>query len=173
MNLNPIERWSPQQARLHPFITGEKFTKPFVVCKRLIISMDDLFMYYTSLRATLHNSNKSPLLLFLPQARQIPNGRLEGSFRPSPRAHEPIKMPLLTTSTLPSIKLSRPRPRRRLRQRTLLSATRTSRRSYSRSHLPLRTLLPPATRGTHIRNNQHPNTRNTRRMHKVSGSFER
>jgi len=28
--LNPIERWSPQQARLHPFITGEKFTKPFV-----------------------------------------------------------------------------------------------------------------------------------------------
>ena len=31
MNLNPIERWSPQQARLHPFITGEKFTKPFVV----------------------------------------------------------------------------------------------------------------------------------------------
>jgi dual specificity protein kinase YAK1 len=31
LNLNPIERWSPQQARLHPFITGEKFTKPFVV----------------------------------------------------------------------------------------------------------------------------------------------
>ncbi|KAI0001321.1 kinase-like domain-containing protein [Russula compacta] len=29
LNLNPIERWSPQQARLHPFITGEKFTKPF------------------------------------------------------------------------------------------------------------------------------------------------
>ncbi|TFY75898.1 hypothetical protein EWM64_g8114 [Hericium alpestre] len=31
LNMNPIERWSPQQARLHPFITGEKFTKPFVV----------------------------------------------------------------------------------------------------------------------------------------------
>ncbi|KAH7888491.1 kinase-like domain-containing protein [Phlebopus sp. FC_14] len=30
LNLNPIERWSPQQARMHPFITGEKFTKPFV-----------------------------------------------------------------------------------------------------------------------------------------------
>lgn len=29
LNLNPIERWSPQQARMHPFITGEKFTKPF------------------------------------------------------------------------------------------------------------------------------------------------
>jgi dual specificity protein kinase YAK1 len=30
LNLNPIERWSPQQAKLHPFITGEKFTGPFV-----------------------------------------------------------------------------------------------------------------------------------------------
>lgn len=32
LNLNPIERWSPQQAKLHPFITGEKFTGPFSVC---------------------------------------------------------------------------------------------------------------------------------------------
>jgi dual specificity protein kinase YAK1 len=31
LNLNPIERWSPQQARQHPFITGEKFTRPFTV----------------------------------------------------------------------------------------------------------------------------------------------
>jgi dual specificity protein kinase YAK1 len=31
LNLNPVTRWTPQQARLHPFITGEKFTKPFVV----------------------------------------------------------------------------------------------------------------------------------------------
>ncbi|CAG8484985.1 3045_t:CDS:2 [Acaulospora colombiana] len=30
LNLNPIERWSPQQAKLHPFITGEKFTGKFV-----------------------------------------------------------------------------------------------------------------------------------------------
>src|SRR4051812_24864170 len=29
LNLNPIERWSPQQAKLHPFITGEKFTEAF------------------------------------------------------------------------------------------------------------------------------------------------
>ncbi|KAI8981571.1 kinase-like domain-containing protein [Pilobolus umbonatus] len=29
LNLNPIERWSPQQAKQHPFITGEKFTGPF------------------------------------------------------------------------------------------------------------------------------------------------
>ena len=31
LNLNPVTRWTPQQARLHPFITGEKFTKPFIV----------------------------------------------------------------------------------------------------------------------------------------------
>lgn len=31
LNLNPVTRWTPQQARLHPFITGEKYTKPFVV----------------------------------------------------------------------------------------------------------------------------------------------
>ncbi|KAG8923553.1 dual specificity protein kinase yak1, partial [Tulasnella sp. 408] len=30
LNLNPFERWTPQQARMHPFITGEKWTKPFV-----------------------------------------------------------------------------------------------------------------------------------------------
>ncbi|KAJ7902097.1 kinase-like domain-containing protein [Mycena olivaceomarginata] len=30
LHLNPVIRWTPQQARLHPFITGEKFTKPFV-----------------------------------------------------------------------------------------------------------------------------------------------
>ncbi|KAI9481289.1 MAG: kinase-like domain-containing protein [Benjaminiella poitrasii] len=29
LNLNPIERWSPQQAKRHPFITGEKFVNPF------------------------------------------------------------------------------------------------------------------------------------------------
>lgn len=31
LNLDPLQRWTPQQARMHPFITGEKYTKPFVV----------------------------------------------------------------------------------------------------------------------------------------------
>lgn len=31
LNMDPIQRWSPQQARLHPFITGEKWTKPWQV----------------------------------------------------------------------------------------------------------------------------------------------
>ncbi|KAG9000403.1 dual specificity protein kinase yak1 [Tulasnella sp. JGI-2019a] len=30
LHLNPEERWTPQQARLHPFITGEKFVKSFM-----------------------------------------------------------------------------------------------------------------------------------------------
>ncbi|KAK3836906.1 MAG: hypothetical protein J3R72DRAFT_423751 [Linnemannia gamsii] len=30
LNLNPIERWSPHQAKLHPFITGEAFTGNFI-----------------------------------------------------------------------------------------------------------------------------------------------
>ncbi|KAJ3049122.1 Homeodomain-interacting protein kinase 3, partial [Rhizophlyctis rosea] len=30
LNLNPFERWSPQQAKAHPFVTGEKFTGNFV-----------------------------------------------------------------------------------------------------------------------------------------------
>ena len=31
LNMNPRERWTPQQARQHPFITGEKWTKPWTV----------------------------------------------------------------------------------------------------------------------------------------------
>ncbi|WVR07762.1 hypothetical protein IAU60_004805 [Kwoniella sp. DSM 27419] len=29
LNMDPIKRWSPQQAAKHPFITGDKFTGPF------------------------------------------------------------------------------------------------------------------------------------------------
>ncbi len=30
LNLNPIERWSPFQVAMHPFLTGKPFTAPFV-----------------------------------------------------------------------------------------------------------------------------------------------
>lgn len=30
LHLNPLERWTPNQAKLHPFITQQKFTGPFV-----------------------------------------------------------------------------------------------------------------------------------------------
>lgn len=29
LNLNPLERWTPQQAKQHPFITGEPYTQPW------------------------------------------------------------------------------------------------------------------------------------------------
>ena len=31
INLDPIKRWSPQQAAKHPFLTGDKFTGPYQV----------------------------------------------------------------------------------------------------------------------------------------------
>jgi dual specificity protein kinase YAK1 len=30
LNLNPLERWTPNQAKLHPFITQQKYTGPFL-----------------------------------------------------------------------------------------------------------------------------------------------
>lgn len=30
LQLNPLNRWTPMQARYHPFITGEPFTEPYV-----------------------------------------------------------------------------------------------------------------------------------------------
>jgi len=30
LNLNPLERWTPNQAKMHPFITQQKFQGPFV-----------------------------------------------------------------------------------------------------------------------------------------------
>lgn len=32
LNMDPIKRWSPQQAKQHPFITGEKFEGHWEVC---------------------------------------------------------------------------------------------------------------------------------------------
>ncbi|KXN91029.1 Serine/threonine-protein kinase ppk15 [Leucoagaricus sp. SymC.cos] len=43
LTLNPVTRWTPQQARMHPFITGEKFTKPFVVSIYSRIFIQQLF----------------------------------------------------------------------------------------------------------------------------------
>lgn len=31
LNLDPLKRWTPEQAKRHPFITGDKFTKPWSV----------------------------------------------------------------------------------------------------------------------------------------------
>lgn len=44
LTINPLERWSPQQAKLHPFITQQKFTGPFV---------PPMNLKYTSLNKTI------------------------------------------------------------------------------------------------------------------------
>ncbi|KAA1063776.1 dual specificity protein kinase yak1 [Puccinia graminis f. sp. tritici] len=38
LNINPIERWSPQQARLHPFILGEPLREPYIPMKSGFVS---------------------------------------------------------------------------------------------------------------------------------------
>src|SRR6202044_2722924 len=30
LTINPLERWSPHQAKMHPFITQQEYTGPFV-----------------------------------------------------------------------------------------------------------------------------------------------
>ncbi|KAJ5108924.1 hypothetical protein N7456_005599 [Penicillium angulare] len=44
LSINPLERWSPQQAKLHPFITQQKFTGPF---------MPPMNLKYSSLNKTV------------------------------------------------------------------------------------------------------------------------
>ncbi|KAG8969334.1 dual specificity protein kinase yak1 [Tulasnella sp. 419] len=38
LQLDPLLRWTPQQARLHPFITGEPFTKPYTPLLAISVS---------------------------------------------------------------------------------------------------------------------------------------
>lgn len=38
LTISPLERWSPQQAKLHPFITQQKFTGPFIPPMNLMSS---------------------------------------------------------------------------------------------------------------------------------------
>jgi serine/threonine protein kinase len=48
LNMDPIQRWSPQQARLHPFITGEKWTKPWQVSSNFLINLvsSSIFIFH-------------------------------------------------------------------------------------------------------------------------------
>ncbi|KAG0227699.1 dual specificity protein kinase yak1 [Actinomortierella wolfii] len=69
LNLNPIERWSPQQAKMHPFITGEVFSGRFVppsIPKKVITAENSARLEPTmpqnshaARRASLSNANAS------------------------------------------------------------------------------------------------------------------
>jgi serine/threonine protein kinase len=62
LNLNPIERWSPQQARLHPFITGEKFIRPYVVSQPFLLGIffSDYSIFASSLLTVPQDLPLSP-----------------------------------------------------------------------------------------------------------------
>ena len=40
LNLNPLERWTPQQAKKHPYLTGEPFLQPFDPIASLMRSVE-------------------------------------------------------------------------------------------------------------------------------------
>lgn len=96
LNLNPVTRWTPQQARMHPFITGEKFTKPFVVSEHL-----------AHILCRNLNKSRSPMDLTHPLLPRLDRTRRDlmavWSHR-SQKVQERIRMPQVTTITLHSIK---------------------------------------------------------------------
>lgn len=49
LNLDPVARWTPQQARLHPFITGERFTGSWHVGINTIIMLQSLQSFFSLL----------------------------------------------------------------------------------------------------------------------------
>lgn len=67
LNLDPLLRWTPQQAAKHPFITGEKFTAPFQVG---LLSID-----HTDTQPTAAPSKKSTPIAdtSTPQATTAPS----------------------------------------------------------------------------------------------------
>jgi hypothetical protein len=42
LNINPLQRWSPQQARQHPFITGEPFKGPHIPNRIPVLSQPEI-----------------------------------------------------------------------------------------------------------------------------------
>jgi len=118
LNLNPVTRWTPQQARMHPFITGENFTKPFVVSMNLT----------QILRRNLKKS-RSPMgstYPLLPRLHRIRRDLMAVWSHRSQKVQERIRMPQATTITLHSTKHI-PLKLKLHRRRLLCTGIRTSR----------------------------------------------
>ncbi len=64
LNMNPHERWTPQQAKLHPFISGDKFTKPF---RPPLLPTTASTATSSSSRAKTSDASKHPYGGLLPQ----------------------------------------------------------------------------------------------------------
>ena len=145
LNMNPIERWSPQQARLHPFITGEKWTKPWTVGVQVYTALIRVLMVLCSPLA-LRRLTLRPLATLPHQARAAPpwilSGHTEVWFPRSRRVLAPIKMPRRTISTWLSTKRTRRKRRQPLKLLRMSTETRTcnsSPRSRSRHRLTVAT----------------------------------
>ncbi|PCH43614.1 kinase-like protein [Wolfiporia cocos MD-104 SS10] len=111
LNMNPIERWSPQQARLHPFITGEKWTKPWTVGFSRI---------KPHRRTDLRGSPVVICTLFHLRA-VVPtrSGHTAAWCRPNRRAHERTRMRRRTINIWPSIRHTQRRPKPHRKQRRM------------------------------------------------------
>jgi hypothetical protein len=71
LNMDPIKRWSPQQAKLHPFITGERFNGHWEV--RLmseLINDVKLTLFPFSQRKCLATARQTTLDRLRPEVRQ-------------------------------------------------------------------------------------------------------
>ncbi|CAG8537117.1 10335_t:CDS:2 [Funneliformis caledonium] len=95
LNLNPIERWSPQQAKLHPFITGEKFTGKFTPPMQIKATNK---MGTSTQPISSNSSNPTPNLM------QIPSPIKYKASNNSPKVQP--KNPLIIAHDMPTLKLS-------------------------------------------------------------------
>ncbi|KAI9264296.1 kinase-like domain-containing protein [Phascolomyces articulosus] len=110
LNLNHFERWSPQQAKLHPFITGEEFTghfKPPSYIRRKQPSMkipssmpSSLPVIHDEATPTSPSSSTSPgsIPSYLTQQQQPPIPPAPGGYRSSDHRHSSQSLMSSTSS---------------------------------------------------------------------------
>ena len=151
LSLNPLERWTPQQAKQHPFITGEKFTRPFNV--RFFLPFLDLGRPFTPGSFSQVGSRHQRLLVGHRPPRPLPPIPSDhmGVYCPlSQREIVPIRMRRRTTSNLLNIRCipHKPRPRRRPRLRRCATpmSPRTRRGTAIRTSTMVRSISSPNTR---------------------------
>lgn len=90
LNMDPIKRWSPQQAKQHPFITGEKFEGHWEVRTGTRARRGEM--------SGLKISRSSPLLADPVQKVKTYNRKNMGDWYLHPELVERIPMRLLITS---------------------------------------------------------------------------
>jgi hypothetical protein len=140
--MDPVQRWTPAQARMHPFITGEKWTKPWRVCENCKFSLSrysyTLFSHRQLLLLFSSSQHRRPV-----RRRWTPKGRMVVWFRHRQRVSAPTRMQRHTISSLRSIRHTLPRPQQTRPPRakffaTLISRIRLRHNRHHRLSLPTR-----------------------------------